>query len=976
MDAALSRNEPTSQTERSCAPPFLQLPSSTSLKIEDPGEWRPQARETSPHLLPVAGFRAKRRNRATSSIFWPGTSVYSYCGTSSPVPAATCRARKPEKGRRDSISRTPAPGHSSIYSAPFKGNHRASVLNQFSKKALFDNHSSSADNSICRHHSNRILPTVPRDQDSLAGERNSHNDDTLFSIPYEQISPAGRNSTLLKAMVSRFEDSDDDDGPCDEPQHDRIGTGDFIDAGTGHEDSHRNDSTPMSSTKHSSDLLGFKNFRTRIPARLSSLASRIDSAGLRKRSVRRGKRPASRPTISGPRVPDAHGHSDANGEPDRRPSRSRAAAASRLHAIGEAQFLRTRRPLTPSTLSRSRSGASSAGTNARAGPRPSRMQSLRHGLSRKRSQKMRLEHAGEHALVISDVMAVDRWGHPMQQYPTENGLKWLEGEVEHTEKIAWAKRKAESGPGGEEREGKRRSRVGLIVSEGSRDGEGKRRVKNMIGERNEVERQEREDCDILRRRSIKSDLCIGSSSGKILGVSQRVKDGAMQEKSNISERAGEIEDNMIRTPLTTTPKLKERKRDVNIMQDSPNDSGYGGEVGSSSTRTPNDKAGSGGKTHQYSPTDFGYSGSSEGKNSPPPPWPSRHSESPRSEAEAQMIRQRVQESIVQPWENYSAETDERHEFVRRLARKENEIALREKRDRDMEDELFVEQLQLQHLKEQHLSWWEKLQSQPKARTVRQRKAVQEKSRQRSRIPVPIKQKTKTNADGLMSNTPEQRLSDLKAAKKEVFDHARMLADCVMSLDNISFSPSTKKQRKGPVWLVGDGSDDSHRGNRITSSDSWSTIPELAEVRHADEARSSLNNSSADDKLKPPPIPERSSRRAKFHLPFREQAIVGPSASSSSEPRQASQPVPSEVKEHMMPPAVYRHWPALQDELKERFDVADLSIVGELSTPVSPEDRHTFTPEPLTLGNCRERQRAEHIMDTLRYAPSDFGDGFF
>jgi hypothetical protein len=194
MDAALSRNEPTSQTERSCAPPFLQLPSSTSLKIEDPGEWRPQARETSPHLLPVAGFRAKRRNRATSSIFWPGTSVYSYCGTSSPVPAATCRARKPEKGRRDSISRTPAPGHSSIYSAPFKGNHRASVLNQFSKKALFDNHSSSADNSICRHHSNRILPTVPRDQDSLAGERNSHNDDTLFSIPYEQISPAGRNS--------------------------------------------------------------------------------------------------------------------------------------------------------------------------------------------------------------------------------------------------------------------------------------------------------------------------------------------------------------------------------------------------------------------------------------------------------------------------------------------------------------------------------------------------------------------------------------------------------------------------------------------------------------------------------------------------------------------------------------------------------------------------------------------------------------
>ena len=51
----------------------------------------------------------------------------------------------------------------------------------------------------------------------------------------------------------------------------------------------------------------------------------------------------------------------------------------------------------------------------------------------------------------------------MWRYPIEDGVKWLEGLVEHGEKFPqwsqWATTKFESRPGGEERAGKRRSWV-------------------------------------------------------------------------------------------------------------------------------------------------------------------------------------------------------------------------------------------------------------------------------------------------------------------------------------------------------------------------------------------------------------------------------------------------------------------------------------------------------------------------------------
>ena len=81
-----------------------------------------------------------------------------------------------------------------------------------------------------------------------------------------------------------------------------------------------------------------------------------------------------------------------------------------------------------------------------------------------------------------------------------------------------------------------------------------------------------------------------------------------------------------------------------------------------------------------------------------------------------------------------AEKRNRDGFIRKVARKENEMALSEKRqghDKNVEDEL-VEQFQLQRLKGQHLSWREK-KLEPNATTfmpVRQRKAIQDGSRWR------------------------------------------------------------------------------------------------------------------------------------------------------------------------------------------------------------------------------------------------------
>lgn len=76
---------------------------------------------------------------------------------------------------------------------------------------------------------------------------------------------------------------------------------------------------------------------------------------------------------------------------------------------------------------------------------------------------------------------------------------------------------------------------------------------------------------------------------------------------------------------------------------------------------------------------------------------------------------------------------------------------------------------------------------------------------------------------------------------------------------------------------------------------------------------------------------------------------------------------------MMPPSVYGHWLALQDELKKEFNIGDLSIVDEFGMPLSHEERDALTPRPLNLGAWRERCRVEQMMEKLRHSASDYGD---
>lgn len=87
--------------------------------------------------------------------------------------------------------------------------------------------------------------------------------------------------------------------------------------------------------------------------------------------------------------------------------------AARLHAIGQEQYSRMRRALTPTT-SGDGGGASDAALaaaegDAEANVGPSRMQNRRQRLIRKKPEKMRHGH-WERALVINEVLAVDRWG--------------------------------------------------------------------------------------------------------------------------------------------------------------------------------------------------------------------------------------------------------------------------------------------------------------------------------------------------------------------------------------------------------------------------------------------------------------------------------------------------------------------------------------------------------------------------------------
>lgn len=136
-----------------------------------------------------------------------------------------------------------------------------------------------------------------------------------------------------------------------------------------------------------------------------------------------------------------------------------------------------------------------------------------------------------------------------------------------------------------------------------------------------------------------------------------------------------------------------------------------------------------------------------------------------------------------------------------------------------------------------------------------------------------------------------------------------IASC---LKNMSFSPSIRKQHKGPDWPVTENSSNTWKTSRATSSASWATAPEVAELGKGDGAPSSPQPCRLYDK--PPPVPERSSRRVKFRLPLMENVTVEQSCLSCTETRQSSKPVRyrEEIESYTMPPSVYGHWLALQD----------------------------------------------------------------
>jgi hypothetical protein len=302
------------------------------------------------------------------------------------------------------------------------------------------------------------------------------------------------------------------------------------------------------------------------------------------------------------------------------------------------------------------------------------------------------------------------------------------------------------------------------------------------------------------------------------------------------------------------------------------------------------------------------------------------------------------------------------------------MALRKKRDKDVEDELFAEELQLQYLKEQHLSWWEKSPPKPGAfRPVRQRKAARERGRWRSRIPAPVAQPA-MGSDKIMSSTSEHRASHLEAARKDVIDYAGVYddfaEDCVTSLINISISPSTNTQLAGPVWPASGGSSRSANTctSRIISSASGVTTPEVAELKDVADARSWPEPFHVDSK--PPPIPERSSRRVKSNIPLREHTQLGSPCSSEAE-----------VERYVMTPTVYGHYVAVQRELNRRFDAGDFSSGAWFGRPVNKADRQSLAPGPLYPKRGRQRRKAgdrrnaEHMIENLRYSSSDDGEKF-
>jgi hypothetical protein len=195
-------------------------------------------------------------------------------------------------------------------------------------------------------------------------------------------------------------------------------------------------------------------------------------------------------------------------------------------------------------------------------------------------------------------------------------------------------------------------------------------------------------------------------------------------------------------------------------------------------------------------------------------------------------------------------------------------------------------------------------------------------------------------------------------------------DCVTSLANISISSSINRQLEGPVWPVSGGSSRSANtcASRIISPTSSATTPEVAELKDAADARSWPEPFHVDDE--PPPIPERSSRRVKSNIPFREHTQLKSSCSSEAD-----------VERYVMTPTVYGHYVAVQRELSKRFAAGDFSSRAWFGRLVNEADRQILAPGPLHPERSRQRRKAgdrrnaEHMIENLRYSSSDDDEKF-
>jgi hypothetical protein len=977
MDGGPNQNERTSQHEQSLASLFREIPPLPSLTMDDSSEQRDQAHEPSSNPLPPITSSSKRKSKTASLAFWPRVSKPSFHRKSSSVPTASSIAskdRKDRKGSRDSISRTPMPGPPFVHPSTSERNSRPPVFREDlnSPSSPQRDRSPPAQSSTTREYSTKPLPAIPSVTGSPVQERHSQFADSLHSATSGRATPTRKGITLFEALALGFDDSGNGtvDHVRDESAPNGTGTSD---ASIGHEDSYTNARDHGYSKAQMSGQTP-QNIDTApaptLQRRLSSLVAKINPSSERKKSIRRSKWR----TISGPPVASAHAEAH--------PRRSQTTA--RPHSTDEAPYLRTQKPLTPPTT---------PSANNSANNRPSRKQLLDQRWGRTAGM-MRLggSAAVRQALVNSDVVAMERWEWPMPQDPSQNRARRLAGPSEHTEKSSGLIAKGvQEGEGREEKNGgeKKKRRRGTSRSGGfgmlgveadlwrSRrrgtwrgeidmdldlDWQGNGRGKGKAGDKisgegeEKMERTEtKREVEVVRRLG-RWGLEARSSSTRSIGVANR--DGAINRTSGQQEVRPE-------KVVITTPK---------VIQNSPNDSKHGGEGNASSNAAPDDKAGGGEETGQSSPADSGYSRGSESKNFRQSS--SSHSEIPKREAEAEshVIHQRLRDSIVPLGESSLTATAEgeegggEEESLQRVASEEDEKALtekRENRDKDVEDELFAEQLQLQYLKEQHLSWWEKSPPKPGAfNPVRQRKAVRESGRWRSRIPVPVAQPA-MGSDELTLSTPEPRVTHRKAARKDVIDYTEVsedwVEDCVTLLTNISVSPSINRQRKGLVLPANGGSSRSANtcATRIISPASGATAPEVAELEDDADAPSSPEAICVEGK---PAVPKRSPRRVKPNFQFPDHTQLRSSYSPEAG-----------VERYALTPIIYGHYVAVQRELNKRFDAGDFSGWAGLGDGA---DRQSLAPGPLNPKHSRQRREADtkrnvkHMIENLRYSSSD------